>query len=124
MIKWIPPFSLSLSVLSDPHPPSEELNKETGSQQKAEMINNDPRIFPVSPLRAFVENTVLIYLRETKIFLPRIWTLITNAIFIYFHVPLREAFEERHNNTEFALKVDIMFLSLPQLQEVFLRLCW
>lgn len=79
----------------------------------------------LSFIRDFGENTILIYLRKIKIFLPVIHILLTNKIFIYFHTfSKRDDFKEKHNNIDFALTMEVIFLYLLQLYYVFLRICW
>lgn len=80
--------------------------------------------FPgLSFIRDFGKNTILIYLRKTQGFLPVIYILIINKIFIHFHLfSVSEDFKERHNNTDFTLKTEVIFLCLFQLYCVFLRI--
>lgn len=60
-----------------------------------------------------------------KIFLPVTYILLINKIFIYFHIfSKREDFKEKHNNIDFVLTMEVIFLYLLQLYYVFLRICW
>lgn len=58
-------------------------------------------------------------------FLLEIRFLIINKIFIHSHIfSISEDFKERHRNTGFALKAEVTFLCLLQLDYVFLGICW
>lgn len=79
-------------------------------------------MFPL--LRILEKNTILTYLGETKIFLSVTDILVIEEIFIRFHVfSISEDFKERHNNTDLASKVEIIFLYFSQPYYVFLRRC-
>lgn len=80
--------------------------------------------FPgLSFIRDFGKNTILIYPRKTQLFLPIIYILIIKKLFIHFHLfSVSEDFKERHNNTDFTLMAEVIFLCHFQLYCVFLKI--
>lgn len=112
-IEWIPLYScfsiFHIWPTSSIRRVQQRKTRKTGRQLRFLTINL--WVFPVFPLLWILEkNTTLIYPGETKIFVPVTYILIIEN-FIHFHVfSTSEDSKEKHNNTDLALKVEIIFL--------------